>query len=143
VAVTHPTPIPVPLTKATAGATPGINLPQSLTLKLQNGTASITMQDQAFGSRYAYYVDIVSKKVAQNWRSQEADPGTSNGKRVTLLFDIARDGTPNTIRVETRSGSPSLDTSALRALQRVDGFGPLPGSADHVTVEYSFDYQQQ
>ena len=86
--------------------------------------------------------EIVSRIVAQNWYTQEADPHSSQGKSVTLLFDIQRDGTPTNVRLETRSGSPSLDTSALHALQRVDGFGPLP-AGDHVTVEYKFDYHQQ
>jgi protein TonB len=101
-----------------------------------------TVQDRAFGNRYAYYVKIVSQIVAQNWYTQEADAAVSQGKRVTILFDINRDGVPQNIRIETKSGSPSLDASALHALQRVDNFGPLP-AGDHITVEYSFDYKQQ
>jgi protein TonB len=30
----------------------------------------------------------------------------------------------------------------MRALQRVDGFGPLP-QGDHITVEYTFNYRRQ
>ena len=68
------------------------------------------------------------------------DPRASNGKHVVLVFDIDRAGTPSNPRVATRSGSPSLDLSATRAVQRVDGFGPLP-AGDHITVEYTFDYK--
>ena len=71
----------------------------------------------------------------------EADPRASQGKRATVIFDIHRDCTPVNIRLETSSGSPSLDTSALHAIQRVDGFGPLP-AGDHITVSYTFDYRQ-
>ncbi len=99
-------------------------------------------QDRTFGARFAYYVNIVNRTVAQNWYTQEADPRASEGKRVTIVFDIDRDGIPSNARIGSRSGSPSLDTSALRALQRVEGFGPLP-AGDHITVEYSFDYRQQ
>jgi protein TonB len=136
----HPQPTPPQPTKAATGETAGIRIPQS-TLELKNGTASAMVQDRTFGSRFAYYVNIVNRTVAQNWFTREADPRTSIGKSVTVLFDIDRSGTPSNPRVETKSGSPSLDQSALRAVQRVEGFGPLP-AGDHITVEYTFHYTQ-
>jgi protein TonB len=136
----HPQPVPPQPNKAATGETAGIRVPQS-TLELKNGTASAMVQDRTFGSRFAYYVNIVNRTVAQNWYTQEADPRASIGKSVTVLFDIDRAGTPSNARIETRSGSPSLDQSALRAVQRVDGFGPLP-AGDHITVEYTFHYTQ-
>lgn len=136
----HPQPTPPQPNKAATGETAGIRIPQS-TLEMKNGTASAMVQDRAFGSRFAYYVNIVNRTVAQNWYTQEADPRSSVGKSVTVLFDIDRAGTPSNPRLETRSGSPSLDQSALRAVQRVEGFGPLP-AGDHITVEYTFHYTQ-
>jgi periplasmic protein TonB len=134
----HPQPTPA-TTKAASGDA-ATQLPQAIN-QVKNGTAMATVQDRTFGNRYAYYVKIVSQIVAQNWYTQEADPCPSQGKRVTILFDINRDGAPQNIRIETKSGSPSLDASAMHALQRIDGFGPLP-AGDHITVEYSFDYKQ-
>ena len=139
--IKHPQPLPPQPTKAASGETAGIRIAQS-TMQLKNGTASVSVEDKTFGSRFAYYVNIVNHTVAQNWYTQEADPRASEGKRVTVVFDIDRDGTPSNIRLESRSGSPSLDTSAMRAVQRVQGFGPLP-QGDHITVEYTFDYRQQ
>jgi protein TonB len=136
----HVQPAP-PTQKATTGETAGIRIPEA-TMQIKNGTASVSVQDRAFGARFAYYVNIVNRTVAQNWYTQEADPVASNGKRVTIVFDINREGVPSNARIETRSGSPSLDTSAVRAVQRVEGFGPLP-QGDHITVEYSFDYRRQ
>lgn len=133
----HPQPTP-PTTKAASGDV-ATQLPEAMT-QLKNGTAMATVQDRTFGNRYAYYLKIISNTVAQNWITQEADPATSKGKSVTLLFDVNRDGVPENIRIETKSGSPSLDASAMHALQRVDGFGPLP-AGDHITVEYTFDYK--
>jgi periplasmic protein TonB len=141
VAVKHPQPVPVQPTKATSGETAGIQIPEAMSIKLQNGMASVSVQDRTFGSRYAWYVQIINSIVAKEWYTAEADPRTSGGKRVTLLFDITREGAPVNVRVETRSGSPTLDSSALHAVQRVEGFGPLP-AGDHLTVEYSFDYRQ-
>jgi protein TonB len=134
----HPQPTP-PTAKAASGDA-ATQIPESIT-PVKNGTAAATVQDRTFGNRYAYYVQIVSRTVAQNWITQEADPRASQGKRATVIFDINRDGTPVNIRLETSSGSPSLDSSALHAIQRVDGFGPLP-AGDHITVSYTFDYRQ-
>jgi protein TonB len=138
----HPQPAPLQPKKAQTGETAGIRLPQS-TLTLRNGTASATVRDRSFGERYAYYVNIVNQKVSRNWYKQEADPQVSMGRSVTVVFDINRDGKPSTPTVMTRSGSPSLDLSAVRAVQRVqdEGFGPLP-AGNHITVEYVFHYTQ-
>jgi protein TonB len=136
--VKHPQPVP-DTPKASAGDA-ATQLPQSTT-PVKNGTATATVQDRAFGNRYAYYVAIVGRTVAQNWYTQEADPTASQGKRTTMVFDIQRDGTITNIRTQNRSGSFSLDASALHALQRIDGFGALP-AGDHITVEYTFDYRQ-
>lgn len=136
----HPQPTPPQPNKAATGETAGIRIPQS-TLELKNGTASAMVQDRTFGNRFAYYVNIVNRTVAQNWYTQEADPRASVGKSVVVVFDIDRSGAPSNPRLETRSGSPSLDQSALRAVQRVEGFGPLP-AGDHITVEYTFHYTQ-
>ncbi|MBW4037700.1 MAG: energy transducer TonB [Acidobacteria bacterium] len=135
----HPQPTP-PTAKAQTGQSAD-QLPQSTT-QMKNGTATATVQDRTFGNRYAYYVQQVSQKVAQNWYTYEVDPKTSQGKRTTIVFDIERDGSPANVRLLTSSGSPTLDTSAMRALQRVDGFGPLP-AGNQITVEYTFDYKQQ
>ena len=133
---------PVPLSpKAQTGETTATQLPQAIS-QLKNGTATATVQDRAFGNRYAYYLRLVSQKVSQNWVASEADPRSSQGKRVTLLFDIDHDGTPGDVRVETRSASPSLDQSALHAVQRIDSFGPLP-AGNKITIEFSFDYKAQ
>jgi protein TonB len=137
----HVQPITPPPTKAVTGETAGIRIAQS-TLELKNGTSSVSVQDRSFGERYAYYVNIVNNKVSQNWYKSEADPLTSMDKSTTILFDINREGVPSNPRVETRSGSPSLDLSAVRAVQRVDGFGPLP-QGNSITVEFTFHFRPQ
>jgi protein TonB len=137
----HVQPITPPPTKAVTGETAGIRIAQS-TLEVKNGTSSMSVQDRSFGERFAYYVNIVNSKVSQNWYKAEADPLASMDKSATIVFDIDRDGVPSNARVETRSGSPSLDLSALRAVQRVDGFGPLP-QGNRITVEFTFHFRPQ
>ena len=97
-----------------------------------------------FGNRYAWYVRVVQQKVSENWLKYEVDPSVSNARRVYIAFDITRSGHPSDIRVEQSSGVPSLDQSALRALQRIDTFGPLPNdyAGNRVSVEFWFDYRR-
>jgi protein TonB len=97
----------------------------------------------SFGSRFGWYTDVVARKVHQAWQS-EVNPGVATAKRVYILFDIARSGTPSNVRIEQSSGVPSLDQSAVRALQRIDTFGPLPQgyNGSHVSVEFWFDYRR-
>lgn len=135
----HIQPTPPKPHKVATGETSGVRIPEATT-QVRNGTASVSVEDRTFGARFAYYIRIVNTRVAQNWYTGEADPRTSNGKSVTLVFDIDRSGQPSNVRVEVPSGSPTLDQSALHAVQRVDGFGPLP-AGDHITVEYTFHLQ--
>ncbi len=97
-----------------------------------------------FGSRFAYYVDIVRRKVSENWLKYEVDPRINDARRVYIYFEINRSGQPTNIRVEQSSGIPSLDQSAVRALKRIDTFGPLPAgySGNFVAVEFWFDYKR-
>jgi protein TonB len=97
-----------------------------------------------FGSRYAWYVRVVQQKVSENWLKYEVDPGISDARRVYVTFDIKRDGQPTNVEIEQSSGVPSLDQSAVRALQRIDTFGPLPPdySEGKVSVEFWFDYKR-
>jgi protein TonB len=97
-----------------------------------------------FGSRYAWYVDGVRRKVSENWLKYQIDPTVSTARRVYITFDISRSGSPGNVKIEQSSGVPSLDISAMRALQRIDTFGPLPNdySGSRVSVEFWFDYKR-
>jgi protein TonB len=96
-----------------------------------------------FGSRFGWYTDVVARKVHEAWQS-EVNPSVSSARRVYILFDISRAGSPSNVRIEQSSGVPSLDISATRALQRIDTFGPLPAgySGSKVSVEFWFDYRR-
>jgi len=97
-----------------------------------------------FGSRFGWYVDVVRRKVSENWMKYEVDPNIADARRVYITFTITRSGAPTTISVEQSSGVPSLDQSAVRALQRIDTFGPLPSDyrGSSVNVEFWFDYRR-
>ncbi|HEV2699096.1 MAG TPA: TonB family protein [Terriglobales bacterium] len=97
-----------------------------------------------FGARFAWYVRVVNQKVSENWLKYEVDPRVGTANRVYVTFDIDRSGRPSHVQIEQTSGVPSLDMSAVRALQRIDTFGPLPPdyAGNKVSVEFWFDYKR-
>ena len=129
--------------RAQFGEAPATQIPHSLAgTPGQNTPINITGGGQGFN--YPYYVGIIQRKVQQAWYLQEVDPRTPASSQARVIFSIARDGTPSNIRISQSSGSSTLDTSALRAVQRVESFGPLPPgySGSNVSVEYTFSYDQ-
>lgn len=108
------------------------------------GGFSLTGGGGDFGSRYGWYVDVVRRKVSENWLKYEVDPSISSARRVYITFEITRSGEPTNIQLSQSSGIPSLDQSAVRALQRIDTFGSLPPdySGSRVAVEFWFDYRR-
>jgi periplasmic protein TonB len=108
------------------------------------GGFGITGAGGDFGTKYAWYVRVIQQKVSENWLKYEVDPRIATAKRVYITFDVARDGHPTNVQIEQSSGVPSLDISAVRALQRIDTFGPLPPdySGSKISVEYWFDYRR-
>jgi protein TonB len=108
------------------------------------GSMSFSGGSGDFGSRFGYYVRVVQQKVSENWLKYEVDPTVSEGRRVYVSFDISRNGDPSNVQVEQSSGVPSLDVSAVRALKRIDTFGPLPAdyAGNKVSVEFYFDWKK-
>ncbi len=134
----HATPTP-PTNKAVTGETSGVRIAMS-SVQNRAGTSSISVSDQAFGSRFAYYVQQITQKVASQWYTNLLD-GNAPGHRVYINFDIQRDGTPANIRIMQPSGDSTLDQTALGAVRRIDSFPPLPDAyaGSRINVTYYFD----
>lgn len=131
-------PPPKPQHKATYGEAAPANAPrsQAQTQAAVNTPAAIAGGD--FGARYGWYVDVITRKVAQNWYTQEVQPGTPAGAKVYIRFTVARDGSVRNISIATSSGYPSLDSSCLHAVQRVDSFGSLPAGYNESSLDVSY-----
>jgi protein TonB len=134
----HPQPVP-DTAKANSGDA-ATQLPQSI-VQTKNGTATVTVQDKVFGTRYSYYLQVISRIINENLNPNEADARASVGKSSVVRFEIERDGTIENLTLKTRSGSPTLDAAVMRALQRIDTFGPLP-AGDHMPIEFQYNYHQ-
>jgi periplasmic protein TonB len=101
-----------------------------------NGPAAVG--DGDFASRFGWYVDQINNKMANSWFRQEVDPRTPKGTRVFLVFTIHRDGSPSNVQLDRSSGSPTLDRSCQRGVQRVDTFGSLPTAYNQSTLRVSY-----
>jgi periplasmic protein TonB len=108
------------------------------------GGFGVTGAGGDFGTKYAWYVRVIQQKVSENWLKYEVDPRITSAQRVYITFDVMKDGHPANVQIEQSSGVPSLDISAVRALQRIDTFGTLPPdySGSKISVEYWFDYKK-
>jgi protein TonB len=72
------------------------------------------------------------------WNRFEVDPRTPKGIRVYLTFTIHKDGSVSGMRLDRSSGSPTLDVSCERGVQRVDTFGNLPPAYNQSTLQVSY-----
>jgi protein TonB len=98
--------------------------------------------DADFGSRFGWYVSNMNRAISANWYSGEVNSSTPKGARVYLIFTIHRDGSVSDTKFAQGSGSPTLDRSCLRAVQRVDSLGALPSGylLNSLNVSYYCEY---
>ena len=135
----QPRPVPTPVDTAVPNGEGGPVTGPYGNFAAPNTKGGFSVQDAAFGDKYGWYIDVIRRKVQSNWLTYEIDPHIIAPHRAFIEFDVKRDGTPANVQLAQSSGVPSLDQSAIRAVQRIDGFGPLPeGSVLH--VEFWFDH---
>jgi TonB family protein len=87
------------------------------------------------------YWDVIKARVGQSW-NPSAVVDAPVGAIADIAFTISRDGSPVDVRLRRPSGSPSLDSSCVLAVQQVRTFGPPEGGArESLDVLYpcSFD----
>jgi len=134
----NPRPTPTPETAVPYGEGGAVHGPYS-SFSAPNTRGGFSAQNSDFGGKYGWYVDAVKRTVQNNWLLYEIDPHIVAPHRAYVDFDVLRDGTPANVHLVQSSGVPTLDQSALRALQRVDRFGALP-EGSRQTFEFWFDY---
>lgn len=99
-----------------------------------------------FAARYPWYVDSVRKRISDNWMQNTIDPGVRAARtaHTIVTFTILRDGTVQSIRLDTPSGNRSMDDSAMRALLSIDKMPALPADwRGTVNVTFDFDLGQR
>ncbi len=125
---------PTPTNRAQYGEQAGSSMPRQTSST--SGPATINQSD--FGTMFGWYVDNINRKMDANGYRSLADPHTPRGARAYISFSIAKDGSVSQVRLDQSSGSPTWDTACVRAAQRVDTFGPLPGQYRGSSLNVSF-----
>jgi protein TonB len=95
-----------------------------------------------FGGRYPYYVDGVRSRIQQSWDQSTIEPAVRAAHRAktVMTFRISANGSISNIKVAQSSGNSSMDYSAMRALQSIDTFKPLPIDYMGSYVDVTFDF---
>jgi TonB family protein len=88
------------------------------------------------------YIKAAKTKVTENWSSSEVTGTVPAGATVYIQFVIWPHGNHDVPMTETSSGYTSLDSSCLRAVERIKTFGRLPRGYDsnHMTMFYQCTY---
>lgn len=127
---------PVPTNRAQYGEQAGSVMPHASSPGAATGPTSVT--DANFGSLFGWYVDNINRKMDANGYRSLADPRTPRGARAYISFMISRDGSVSQVRLDRSSGNSTWDTTCVRAAQRVDTFGALPGQYRGSSLMVSF-----
>jgi protein TonB len=106
-----------------------------------SGVGGFGFGDGVFGERYGWYVRQIRDTVSSNWQKSMIDPNIRSAPRVSIQFEILRDGSVGNNFVKQSSGIPSLDRSAIRAIL-ASHFPPLPGGETQLVVEFWFEYSR-
>jgi len=93
-----------------------------------------------FAALFPWYVALIQRTVQQNWYTSEIASSTPYDSQVVVYFTIHKDGSVSDIRIAQASSSPTLNASAMQAVQRVGSFQPLPSqyTGSTVSVGYTF-----
>ena len=130
---------PQPDNRAQFGEQAGSILPRSTMAQPGSASSPVSITNGDFGSRFGWYVEIIKRKVSQNWNRYEVDPHTAKGAVAEIYFRVNRQGAPSNFKINTASGSPTLDRSCLLATQRVDTFGDLPRESNDQWLDVTYD----
>jgi protein TonB len=136
---------PTPQTNsATYGTTGASNMARTMNSTTAHNNSPVNVAGGDFAARFPWYVEKIQRMVSQNWYTQQIDTRTGVGSQANVTFTIGRDGRPYNIHLTAPSASPTLNTTAVQAVQRVESFGPLPDqyTGNNVSVEYTFTYDQ-
>lgn len=120
--------------------------------KLQPGPKSGpgTVRKHGIGARiegadalgYAYYLNIILARIADNWVNPCA--GQPTPYNATVFFVVERDGTLRGVKLEKGSGNQGYDGSCERALLVTEKLPPLPPefTGRELRLHLEFEYKQ-
>jgi protein TonB len=92
------------------------------------------------GTQLAWYRAAVVASLQSRWIRPVLD-GVRGTLSVTVTFDVDRDGTVRNVKVDASSGIPSLDRSAIRAVEEASPLPPLPSGWGQPPFAARFEFR--
>jgi TonB family protein len=91
-----------------------------------------------------WYSTAAQQRISKNWSQSNIDAAVSSAPRVTVTFNILRDGHITNIQITQSSNNASVDDSARRAIQTSNPLMTLPAacSGPSVGVQFYFGYRK-
>jgi TonB family protein len=115
-----------PSSEPSTSAAPASSSPSPAAPAAQAGDASGNVAALEFGgSELAWYRAALSQALYTQWRKPLLE-GAREPLEVRVHFEILPDGQVRDVRVESTSGVPALDRSAMRAVVDAAPLPPLP-----------------
>ena len=102
---------------------------------MQTTPSDGTGANTALGNRCPAYSEQIQRLIAQKWRTADIDASVQNGPVVITTFELLRKGDVRSIVVLQKSGVPSLDLSAQRAILEAAPLPPMPIGCDRETAK--------
>jgi TonB family protein len=90
------------------------------------------------GSSLAYYLTLVDRKIQDNW----VPVGAAGAPETVVIvrFRVLRSGQVRDVELETTSGNPSLDASALRAIRQSMPLPPFPNLLTEPSLDLRYRF---
>lgn len=109
------------------------------------GIGGTGIGNSVFGDRLGWYAQLLQQSLANKWGVETARiaPGTMTSRRVTIAFDILRDGTLQNVRVLESSGNPQIDFAAQRAVLSASPVRRLPEEFERNVAKVECWFQLQ
>ncbi|MBK8191315.1 MAG: TonB C-terminal domain-containing protein [Vampirovibrionales bacterium] len=89
-------------------------------------------------SDFGPWMGVFKRRLSRNW----VPPRGERRRKVTLLVEVARDGSVKAMQVDQSSGEPRSDEAAMNAVRVSAPFEPLPAAytGETVPILFTFDY---
>jgi hypothetical protein len=116
--------------------------PSDIAGKIPSDINPCRLTEGSFQNDFPDYLDLITSTFVEAWNRKTIDPNTPEMSRVCVGFKIARDGTLSDIEIVQPSESPTLDASAMEAIQHINKVAPLPQAykKTSLSVKYTFTY---
>jgi len=82
--------------------------------------------DVQVAPQYQYYLDLLEQRIARNWQPRKLGFRSGAPVTCTVHFRVEPDGSLTRVELAAGSGVPLMDREALRAVESLGTFLPIP-----------------